>query len=255
MTDIEGAPATADPGRAARERLLAEGPEATPFVELPGGTFTMGSTLRGDEQPVREVSIGPFAVAVFPVTNAEYARFLEATGHEPPGFWDDERFNRPDAPAAGVSWYDAVDYCAWLSTVLGRHCRLPSEAEREFAARGGVAGILYPWGDDPWDSGPFAFGSAGADRPQPIGSSPPNGYGLYHMAENVHEWCGDWYAPDAYLDAPVVDPRGPAEGVRRASRGGSWRHRIKVSRIAARSSLDPARRYNDYGMRVYADPA
>src|SRR5690606_19581760 len=113
-------------------------------------------------------------------------------------------------------------------------------------------GIAYPWGDEPWTEGPFALGSAGIDRPMPVGSTPPNGYGLYHMGENVHEWCSGWYGP--YPDEPSAhDPRGPGDGVRRASRGGSWRHRVKVSRIAARSSLDPARRYNDYGMRVYAD--
>lgn len=233
-------------------RSISHGPQATPFVELPGAHFVMGSTLRADEQPVREVTVRPFAVALAPVSNAEYARFLEATGHEPPRFWDDPRFNRPESPVCGVNWFDAVAYCDWLSEVTGRRCRLPTEAEREFAARGGVDGVLYPWGDEPWETGAHALGSAGADRPQPIGSSPPNGYGLYHMADNVHEWCSDWYA-ERYDPAQTHDPRGPREGARRASRGGSWRHRIKVSRIAARSSLAPERRYNDYGMRVYAE--
>lgn len=227
-------------------RALDEGPAATPFVELPGGTFLMGSSERPDELPVREVTVEAFAVALVPVTNADYAHFLTATGHEPPGFWDDERFTTPSCPVVGVSWFDAVAYCEWLSEVLGRACRLPTEAEREYAARGGVEGVLYPWGDEPWSDGVHAFGAAGGDRPHPVGSSPPNGYGIYHLADNVHEWCQEWYGP---YDAP------PTEGVRRASRGGSWRHRIKVSRIAARSSLAPERRYNDYGMRVYADPA
>ncbi|MEX2372672.1 MAG: SUMF1/EgtB/PvdO family nonheme iron enzyme, partial [Dehalococcoidia bacterium] len=153
---------------------------------------------------------------------------------------------------------DASEYCAWLSDVLGRLCRLPTEAEREFAARGGLAGALYPWGDAPWTEGPFAPGAAGTDRPLPVGSTPPNGYGLFHMGENVHEWCSDWYDRAGYpvpegAPSPLVDPRGVADGTRRASRGGSWRHRVKVSRSAARSSLGPEQRYNDYGMRVYAD--
>lgn len=234
-------------------QLLAKGATATALIELSGGTFEMGSTLRKDEQPVREASVGPFAAALTPVTNIEYAQFLEATAHPPPRFWDDERFSEAAAPAIGVSWFDATAYCEWLSTVLGRNCRLPTEAEREFAARGGVEAVLYPWGDQPWDSGVHAFGSVGGDRPHALSTSPPNGFGLFHMADNIHEWCSDWYAPDAYAHEGGVDPRGPGEGVRRSSRGGSWRHRIKVSRIAARSSLGPERQYNDYGMRVYAD--
>lgn len=240
-------------------RLLREGPAATPFVELPGGRFTMGSHGRRDEEPLRLVRVRAFAVALTPVTNAEYVHFLHASGHEPPGFWDDPRFAAPDCPVVGVSWFDAADYCAWLAALIGRACRLPTEAEREYAARGGVEGVAYPWGDEPWTEGVHAPGAAGGDRPHPVGSTPPNGYGLYHMGDNVHEWCSDWYAPAGYAaeaaggDA-VEDPRGPESGERRASRGGSWRHRIKVARIAARSSLAPDRRYNDYGMRVYAEP-
>ena len=236
------------------ERVLGDGPVATPLVELPGGRLTMGSGLRDDEQPVREVRVGPFAVALTPVSNAEYRRFLDDTQQEPPRFWDDDRFNAADCPVVGVSWFDAVAYCAWLSALLGRSCRLPTEAEREYAARGGAEGLRFPWGDEPWDEGRFALGAAGADRPYRVGSTPPNGFGLYHMAENVHEWCADWYAP-RYAADDLDRPRGPAEGERRASRGGSWRHRVKVTRISARSSLPPDHGYNDYGLRVYADPA
>ena len=234
--------------------MLGDGPVATPLVELPGGRFTMGSELRDDEQPVREVRVGPFAVALTPVSNAEYRHFLDDRQHEPPQFWDNERFNTVDCPVVGVSWFDAVAYCAWLSALLGRRCRLPTEAEREYAARGSAEGLRFPWGDEPWDEGRFAPGAAGADRPYRVGSTPPNGFGLYHMAENVHEWCEDWYAR-RYAADDLEGPRGPAEGERRASRGGSWRHRLKCTRISARSSLPPDRRYNDYGLRVYADPA
>ena len=241
-------------------RLLREGPVATPFVALPGGVFEMGSAGRPDELPRRLVRVPAFEVSLVPVTNAEFEAFLLATGHEPPGYWDDARFRRPDCPVIGVSWFDAVDYCAWLGDLIGRACRLPTEAEREFAARGGDPRGVYDWGDEPWSTGVHAFGAAGGDRPHPVGSAPPNGFGLYHMGDNVHEWCSDWYAPDGYAretreDGPLDNPRGPEEGARRASRGGSWRHRVKVARIAARSSLAPERRYNDYGMRVYAEPA
>jgi len=234
------------------ERLLREGPAATPFVDLPAGRFVMGSDSRPDELPVHEAAVEAFAAALAPVTNAEYAHFLEAAGHGPPRFWDDERFNAPRQPVVGISWSEAIAYCEWLSALLDRQCRLPSEAEREYAARGGQAEWLYPWGDEVLSDGPFAFGAAGMDRPLPVGATPPNGYGLYHMGENVHEWCIDWYDPRGYADPPDPAAELP-EGARRASRGGSWRHRVKVSRIAARSSLAPGRQYNDYGFRVYAD--
>lgn len=233
-------------------RLLADGPVATPFVELAGGAFCMGSTLRADEGPVREVRVAPFAVALTPVSNREFEAFREATGHEPLPFLEDDRFNQPDQPVVGVNWHDALAYSAWLSEVVTQECRLPTEAEREFAARGDLLDALYPWGDEPWIEGAYAPGAAGMDRPPRIGSSPPNGFGLLHMGDSVHEWCSDWYAKDGYAGLPAVDPAGVPEGARRASRGGSWRHRVKVSRISARSSLDPDRRYNDYGMRVYA---
>ncbi|MGE0227290.1 MAG: formylglycine-generating enzyme family protein [Dehalococcoidia bacterium] len=234
-------------------RLLEEGPRATPFVRLPGGRLLMGSHARKDELPVHEVEVAPFEAALTPVTNAEYAIFLTTTDSDPPHFWDDARFNTPAQPVVGVSWFDAVAYCEWLSTLLGRHCRLPSEAEREYAARGGDNPWLYPWGDEVLDGGPFAFGAAGMDRPLLVGTTPPNGYGLYHMGENVHEWCTDWYEPAGYAAPPPSPDEDRPEGARRASRGGSWRHHVKVSRIAARSSLAPDRRYNDYGFRVYAD--
>ena len=233
--------------------LLAQGPAVTPFVALPGGSFRMGSDGRADEQPIHETTLAAFAVALTPVSNLEYGHFLAATDHEPPRFWDDPHFTEPDRPVVGVSWFDAVDYCEWLSELLGRACRLPTEAEREYAAAGGVDdGRAYPWGDEPWAEGEFAFGSKGADRPLVLGSTEPNGFGLYHIADSVHEWCSDWYAK-GYAAGPAANPTGPEQGERRASRGGSWRHRVKVARIAARSSLGPERRYNDYGMRVYSD--
>ncbi len=237
-------------------KLLAEGPAATVFVPVPAGEFVLGSHERADEQPLRRVRVRPIEASLVPVTNAEYAQYLDVTGHEAPMFWADTRFNVPDCPVVGISWYEAMDYCVWLSTLLGRPCRLPTEAEREWAARGG-AETRYPWGDEPWTDGVHGIGAAGGDRPHPVGTTPANGYGLFHMGDNVHEWCSDWYSPrayDSFEGEPAESPQYLEETTRRASRGGSWRHHVKVSRVAARSSLGPNLQYNDYGFRVYAEP-
>jgi len=217
---------------------------------VPACAFAMGDASgRPDERPVHTVYVSAFRMALLPVTNDEYARFLDATKREPSRFWDDARFNAPDQPVVGVSWFDAVAFCDWLSVCTGDSWRLPTEAEREKAARGGLDGARFPWGDDAAPDG----GRFDQDAPRPAGLSVANGYGLFDMGYNVHEWCADWYDADYYAVSPDGDPRGPAMGTRRASRGGAWRHQIKVSRCAARSSLDPSFRYNDYGFRVVCD--
>lgn len=224
------------------------------MILLPGGTFTMGrDDRRKDEAPAHVVTIEPFRAAVSPVTNAEYARFVAATGHPAPRFFDDGRFNAPAQPVVGVSWDNAVAYCAWLTERTGRRVRLPTEAEREFAALGGLAGVDWPWETGPGARHPLEETIAAADRPHVPGPACANGYGLRCMAENVHEWCSDWYHPAYYARSPVESPAGPATGMRRVSRGGSWRHAVKFTRITARASLAPDRRYNDFGFRLYAD--
>jgi formylglycine-generating enzyme required for sulfatase activity len=204
---------------------------------------------RADERPAHRVRLSAFRLALLPVTNGAYATFLRATAHDPPRFWDDPRFNAPAQPVVGVSWFDAVAYCDWLSQQTGRRWRLPTEAEREKASRGGVEGRAYPWGDAPGE----ANGRFAQDAPFAAGRSAPNGYGLLDTAYNVHEWCSDWYDAGYYRRSPERDPQGPSAGTRRASRGGAWRHQVKVCRCAARSSLDPAFRYNDYGFRLATD--
>ena len=170
-----------------------------------------------------------------------------------PPFWSQHGFRIPEAPVVGVSWHEAVAYCDWLSEFVGARCRLPTEAEREYAARGGLAGADWPEALDSWPDQAIRGAVASAEHPHVPFDACRNRFGLYCMADNVHEWCSDWYARDYYVDSPLVDPRGPADGMRRASRGGSWRHRIKFTRVSARSSLSPNYRYNDYGFRVYAD--
>jgi formylglycine-generating enzyme required for sulfatase activity len=218
------------------------------FIRIPGGSFAMGSVDgQDDEAPIHAVSVDGFEIAIAPVTRAEYGRFVQATNHEPPREWLSPEFRPPDLPVVGVSWHDAIAYCRWRGDA-----RLPTEAEWEWAARGGREGERYPWGDaiPPW----IPEGGRGPlQAPWPVTLGDPNGYGLLGIAANVHEWCADWYAAGWYAVSPADDPRGPETGTRRSSRGGSWRHQIKVSRCAARSAIPPHMRYSDYGFRLAAD--
>ncbi len=195
---------------------------------------------RDEERPVHRVVIAPFRLCRYQVTNADWAEFR-------PLAVDD-----PRKPVTSVSWFDAVEYCEWLSARWGLPVRLPTEAEWEFAARGGVEQRQFPWGDEPATSRCY-YAGRWLTGPEPVGETPANGYGLFDMCENVHEWCSDWYDPRYYDYSPAENPRGPETGRRRASRGGAWRHHIKIARCAARSSIPPEFRYADYGFRVAAD--
>jgi sulfatase modifying factor 1 len=222
-------------------------------IHIPAGWFSMGSDIGQDvESPVHRVWVDSFDMAATQVTVAEYARFLDATGGTPPPYWGQVNFDHPQQPVVALSWFDAVAYCAWLSALTGSHYRLPTEAEWERAARGGVEGTAFPWGDNPPMSRPDYHGRW-ENGPEPVGQSQPNAYGLFEMCENVHEWCSDWFEPGYYTISPDRNPLGPEAGSRKASRGGSWRHHIKISRCSARSSIPPEFQYADYGFRVVRD--
>ena len=226
------------------------------FVLIPAGEFMMGCDKGQDEErPVHRVWVDAFEMAVYQVPNRAYALFLPATGHPEPKLWNDPDFNHPDQPVVAVNWIEAVKYCDWLSSVGGRRYRLPTEAEWERAARGGHDGCLYVWGDEPPLERPEYVRRWGGEitGPLPVGGDVPNAFGLFDIGENVHEWCADWFQKDYYSHSPAVNPSGPQSGERRASRGGSWRHQIKVSRCAARSSIPPTLQYADYGFRVVRD--
>ena len=209
----------------------------------------MGSDRgQDDERPVHIVHVDAFEMAIYPVTRVQYARFIEATGHDAPRDWHDPAFAGGDLPVVGVSWHDVTAYCAWR-TSEGSAERLPTEAEWERAARGGIEDAAFPWGDAVPGWVPDA-GRGPLPAPWPVTLGEPTAFGLYGIAANIHEWCADWHDRGYYAVSPEVNPRGPESGLRRASRGGSWRHAVTISRSAARSKIDPSFRYTDYGFRT-----
>lgn len=218
---------------------------------LPAGEYLMGCERgRSDERPVHRVRVDPLAMGITTVTNEQYRFFVGQTGGRMPESFLEPRFSHPRQPVVSVSWLEAAAYCRWLSEWTGQSWRLPTEAEWEWAIRQSREGCLYAWGDR--DPSEFELYRTGwRERcPHRVALQPPNAFGLYDLGDNVHEWCQDWYARDYYRRSPGDNPVNRDETRRRASRGGAWRHQIKVSRCAARSSLDPSYRYTDYGFRV-----
>src|SRR5215831_603388 len=214
------------------------------FCLISDGWFWMGwdEGLPG-ERPRHCVWTDAFAIARTPVTNREYALFLDATKSAPPPWWSDPRFDHPEQPVVGVTWADAATYCAWRSERTGIIHRLPTEAEWEKSARGGLSGARYPWGDE-------HPGGSSFDRPPLVTQTPANPLGLLGLSGVCHEWCFDWENGHYYAHSPEQNPQGPATGTRRTSRGGAWRHHDPWSPVAHRSSLPPDLRYSDYGFRV-----
>ena len=250
MTHIAQSPIVVNGGQDASPLALA-------LVQIPAGGFLMGSASGQDcEQPVHRVWIDSFLLAATQVTNEQYGRFLRATSTQPPRFWHDPNFNHLQQPVAGPSWHEAMHYCEWLNQQTARHFRLPTEAEWELAARGGLEQKQFPWGDERPQSLPN-YASRWQSGPEPVAQYAPNAFGLHDIGDNVHEWCSDWYDPNYYAISPDRNPQGPEHSsmkpARKSSRGGSWRHHIKVARCSARSSIPPEFQYADYGFRVACD--
>ncbi len=275
-------------------------------ARVPSGTFLMGDSS-GDENvgdgetPRHPVTISSFSIDVTPVTNDDFAAFVDATGYRteaetfgysavfhsavsapdadvvgiPPQtpWWRGVRgadWRRPggagssleglgDHPVVHVSWNDALAYCSWA----GR--RLPTEAEWEFAARGGIDGAKYPWGDAEVDDGGWRANIFQGEFPgvntaedgwattAPVRSFTPNGYGLWQPVGNVWEWCSDWFSPRTYTRTSAADPVGPPRGSARVLRGGSYLCHLSYCnryRNSARSQNTPDSSMGNAGFRT-----
>ena len=222
------------------------------MVYVPEGYFQMGqsSSEAEDQKPMHFVYTSAYFIDKYEVSNAEYKKFIDATGHVKPKYWEDELFNQPDQPVIGVSWFDAMAYSRWK----GR--RLPTEAEWEKAARGND-GRLYPWGEK-WTKGKklyFVNVYGMEDRYEftaPVnyyatGASP---FGVFNMAGNVWEWCLDWYDKEYYRISPELDPEGPEAKQMKVLRGGSWINNIDGVQVTQRARNLPETQNNIYGFRT-----
>ena len=242
-------------------------PDGKEMMLVPAGEFLMGTSdvqlelflsthpdwqrnWLSNEQPPHRVFLDAFYMDKTEVTNAEYKRFVDATGHQPPAHWVDGQIpaGQEDYPVVNVHKPDdAAAYAAWIGK------RLPTEAEWEKAARG-TDGRVYPWGNS-WDPTRANVLGSGRDGPAPVGSYPAGAspYGVLDMAGNVWEWCVDYYAADYYIGSPLRNPQGPASGAYSVVRGGSWFDPPEYARCAFRYGLYTRRLFRNQGFRCVRD--
>jgi sulfatase modifying factor 1 len=193
--------------------------QPTEQVYIEGGTFTMGHEKGGEGCEPHQVTLKPFHMDVHEVTNSQWQAFCEATGRKLPIFWGLERFRCgeewPDHPVVGVSHGQARAYAAWIG------CRLPTEAEWEFAARGGLEGKIFDTGDELADDEANTK-AAEIGHSVRVALYRPNGYGLFDMVGNVREWVWDFYSDTYFLESPADNPQGPEKTKWRVVKGGGW---------------------------------
>jgi len=219
----------------AQHDVQSEGSADAELVLVQGGTFLMGASDESDDNPIHTVTIESFYMGTCEVTNARYFAFCQETGHSLPAFWGMKAFHSgpdfPDHPVVGVSPGDAEAYAEWAGM------RLPTEAEWEHAARGGLQGMNYPLGNE-LDSILANISVNDVTRGTvPVGQYPANGYGLHDMAGNVWEWVSDMYQWDYYITGPADNPKGPEKGKFQGIRGGGWHSGPYCNRVYFRNAL------------------
>ncbi len=230
------------------------------MVLVEGGSFKMGNSQGDfDEKPVHTVKLNSFEISKYEITVKQYREFCEATGHKfpvkPTEVWYIEHDRAAkwvwadDKPISKVNWNDAKAYCKWLSKVSGKNYDLPTEAQWEYAARGGQKSQRFKYSGSniirevAWhDETTYERG------PMPVGKLKPNELGIYDMSGNVWEWCLDFYGK--YSGSRRVNPKGPSSGEFKVVRGGSWYYDEHMSKLTTRDGPYPEFSNYNYGFRV-----
>lgn len=243
------------------EELKAKYPGGIPepqMVSIPAGSFQMGCVsgigCSDDEKPVHTVTLSAFEMGVTEVTFEQWDACVAFGGCDQ--YPEDEGWGRGNRPAINVSWEDTQQYIAWLNKTTGKHYRLPTEAEWEYAARAGSS-TQYSWGDEVGKNQANCHGCGSQwDNTQtaPVGSFGANGFGLFDMHGNVWEWVQDWKDDDYYGKSPAQNPPGPSSGKNRVYRGGGWSSGAGNMRSAYRYSNSPDFRIYYLGFRLLRTP-
>ncbi|NQU87484.1 MAG: formylglycine-generating enzyme family protein [Mariniphaga sp.] len=204
---------------------------------IASGEFSMGknSDRNLDFSPAHRVIVDSFYIDKYEVTNAEYLKFCDETGNRLPEYWNMEIFRSgekfPELPVIGITWIDAAKYADWSGK------RLPTEAEWEYAARGGLKEKEYPNGDN-WDRERKTNTPGNwVNQISEVKTFPPNAYGIYHMDGNVWEWINDNYSENYYQNSPVNNPKGPSTGTIKVIRSGSWHSGAMCKKVYYRKGL------------------
>ena len=212
------------------------------FVE--GGTFLMGATSDeddncDDEKPVHQVTVNSFYISKYPITQEQW---MAVTGDNP-SYFDGENL-----PVEMIHWDDTQNFIRTLNEQTGKQYRLPTEAEWEFAARGGVKSKEYRYSGSNEIAQVAWYEDNSEDKTCPVGLKAPNELGIYDMSGNVWEWCNDWFGE--YPASDQTNPQGPVSGSSRVLRGGGWSSRARGCRVSHRIILNPNLRYSRSGLRL-----